>query len=297
MRESSDAMRSMTGFGKGSSAAPDGTLFTVELSSVNRKQLEIRLSLPAEFTAWEPEARKRIAEVITRGAVQVRVNAANGAAALADLDRARLDALIGLCIEERRKHGLPPEFDIAGLLALPGVFGNAGVRDAEAALPALNAALEQALAGFAAMRETEGAALRNELAGRLAGLRGLLAAIEPDTAGLAEAAKTKLLARLAAEKLPVDTNDERLLKEVLFYADKSDVTEEIARLKSHFEQFDRFLAASDEPAGRSMDFLIQEMFREITTLGNKAGSGDVSRRVVAFKAELEKMREQVQNVE
>ena len=147
------------------------------------------------------------------------------------------------------------------------------------------------------MRETEGAALRNELAGRLAGLRELLAAIEPDTAGLAEAAKTKLLAKLEAEKLPVDTNDERLLKEVLFYADKSDVTEEIARLKSHFEQFDRFLAASDEPAGRSMDFLIQEMFREITTLGNKAGTSAVSHRVVAFKAELEKMREQVQNVE
>lgn len=290
-------MHSMTGFGKGSACAPDGTVFSVELSSVNRKQLEIRLSVPAEFSAWEPTARKRIAEAVSRGAIQVRVGVAGGNAALADLDRDRLEALIGLCVEERRRHGLPPEFDIAGLLGLPGVFGGSGVRDAEAALPALDAALDQALAGFAAMRETEGAALRKELAGRLAGLRGLLDEIEPDTAGVAEAAKARLLAKLAAESLPVDLNDERLLREILFYADKSDVTEEIARLRSHFGQFDGFLASSGEPAGRSMDFLIQEMFREITTLGNKAGSGDVSRRVVAFKAELEKMREQVQNVE
>ena len=290
-------MRSMTGFGKGSAAAPDGTHFTVELSSVNRKQLEIRLSLPAEFSAWEPEARKKIAGAVSRGAVQMRVSSAGGGAALAELDRARLDALIELCIEERRKHGLAPEFDVAGLLALPGVFGAAGIREAETALPALDAALDQALAGFVAMRETEGAVLRRELAGRLAGLRKLLSEIEPEAAGLADAAKTKLLGRLAAAQLPVDLNDERLLKEVLFYADKSDVTEEIARLKSHFEQFDAFLAAADDPAGRSMDFLIQEMFREITTLGNKAGTSAVSRRVVAFKAELEKMREQVQNVE
>ena len=113
----------------------------------------------------------------------------------------------------------------------------------------------------------------------------------------ADAAKAKILARLADEKLPVDLNDERFLREVLFYADRADVTEEITRLKSHFEQFEHFLTGAAESAGRSMDFLIQEMFREITTLGNKAGSSGVSPHVVAFKAELEKLREQVQNVE
>ena len=116
-------MRSMTGFGKGSAAIADGPHFTVELSSVNRNQLEIRLSLPAEFSAWEPEARKRIAAAVSRGALLVRVSIAQSAASLAGLDRARLDALIELCLEARRKHGLPPEFDVAGLLALPGVFG------------------------------------------------------------------------------------------------------------------------------------------------------------------------------
>ena len=290
-------MKSMTGFGKGVVTAEDGTLFSVEVSSVNRKQLEIRLSLPSDLASWEPEARKRIAAVISRGALQVRVNITQSASALADLDRARLDALIELCVAERRKRGLDADLDIAGLLSLPGVFGSAGVRNAETALLSLNAALEQALSGFSAMREKEGEALRSDLAGRLTGLRALLAGIEPFAADLAAAAKTRLLAKLEAESLPVDLNDERMLREVLFYADKSDVTEEITRLKSHFEQFDRFLAASDEPTGRSMDFLIQEMFREITTLGNKAGTSEVSHRVVAFKSELEKMREQVQNVE
>ena len=139
--------------------------------------------------------------------------------------------------------------------------------------------------------------MQQELGGRLNGLRDLLAIIEPQTADLADAAKAKILARLADEKLPVDLNDERFLREVLYYADRSDVTEEVTRLKSHFGQFDRFLSETPESAGRSMDFLLQEMFREITTLGNKAGSSGVSPHVVAFKTELEKLREQVQNVE
>jgi uncharacterized protein (TIGR00255 family) len=186
--------------------------------------------------------------------------------------------------------------DVASLLNLPGVFGSAGPRDAEEVMPALNAALEQALAGFNAMRECEGAALQRELAGRLEGLRGRLAEIEPQTAGLAEAAKAKILARLAEEKLPVDLNDERFLREVLFYADRSDVTEEITRLNSHICQFKNFLN-DEKPVGRSLDFLLQEFFREITTLGNKAGASEVSPLVVAFKSELEKLREQIQNVE
>ena len=286
-------LRSMTGFGKGAATLADGTCLVVEMSAVNRKQLELRFSMPQEFAAWELEARKAVSGAVSRGSLQIRVNVSQSATGLADLNKVRLEALIRLCKEYAPQDGV----DVASLLNLPGVFGSAGPRDAEEVMPALNAALEQALAGFNAMRECEGAALQRELAGRLEGLRGRLAEIEPQTAGLAEAAKAKILARLAEEKLPVDLNDERFLREVLFYADRSDVTEEITRLKSHFEQFDRFLTGSAESAGRSMDFLIQEMFREITTLGNKAGSSGISPHVVAFKAELEKLREQVQNVE
>ncbi len=288
-------LRSMTGFGKGSATAPDGTVLIVELSAVNRKQLELRFSMPQEFAAWEPEARKAISAKVSRGSLLVRVNVSQSAGGLADLNRDRLEALLQLC---REYAPAGSAVDVAALLSLPGVFGSsAESRDAAAAVPALNAALEQALAGFNAMRECEGTALQLELAGRLNGLRDLLAEIEPQTAGLADAAKAKILARLADEKLPVDLNDERFLREVLYYADRSDVTEEVTRLKSHFGQFDRFLSETPESAGRSMDFLLQEMFREITTLGNKAGSSGVSPHVVAFKTELEKLREQVQNVE
>lgn len=288
-------LRSMTGFGKGTATAPDGTVLVVELSAVNRKQLELRFSMPQEFAAWEPEARKAISAKVSRGSLLVRVNVSQSAAGLADLNRERLEALIQLCKEYSAEEKNP--VDVAALLSLPGIFGSSENRDVSAALPALNAALEQALAGFNAMRECEGTALQQELGGRLNGLRDLLAKIEPQTADLADAAKAKILTRLADEKLPVDLNDERFLREVLYYADRSDVTEEVTRLKSHFAQFDRFLTETPESAGRSMDFLLQEMFREITTLGNKAGSGGVSPHVVAFKTELEKLREQVQNVE
>ena len=288
-------LRSMTGFGKGTATAPDGTVLVVELSAVNRKQLELRFSMPQEFAAWEPEARKAISAKVSRGSLLVRVNVSQSAAGLADLNRERLEALIQLCREYSAEEKNP--VDVAALLNLPGIFGSSENRDVSAALPALNAALEQALAGFNAMRECEGTALQQELGGRLNGLRDLLAKIEPQTADLADAAKAKILARLADEKLPVDLNDERFLREVLYYADRSDVTEEVTRLKSHFGQFDRFLSETPESAGRSMDFLLQEMFREITTLGNKAGSSGVSPHVVAFKTELEKLREQVQNVE
>ena len=288
-------LRSMTGFGKGTATAPDGTVLVVELSAVNRKQLELRFSMPQEFAAWEPEARKAISAKVSRGSLLVRVNVSQSAAGLADLNRERLEALIQLCKEYSAEEKNP--VDVAALLSLPGIFGSSENRDVSAALPALNAALEQALAGFNAMRECEGTALQQELGGRLNGLRDLLAKIEPQTADLADAAKAKILTRLADEKLPVDLNDERFLREVLYYADRSDVTEEVTRLKSHFAQFDRFLTETPESAGRSMDFLLQEMFREITTLGNKAGSSGVSPHVVAFKTELEKLREQVQNVE
>ena len=288
-------LRSMTGFGKGAATAPDGTVLVVEISAVNRKQLELRFSMPQEFAAWEPEARKAISAKVSRGSLLVRVNVSQSAAGLADLNRERLEALIQLCREYSAEEKNP--VDVAALLSLPGIFGSSENRDVSAALPALNAALEQALAGFNAMRECEGTALQQELGGRLNGLRDLLAKIEPQTADLADAAKAKILTRLADEKLPVDLNDERFLREVLYYADRSDVTEEVTRLKSHFAQFDRFLTETPESAGRSMDFLLQEMFREITTLGNKAGSSGVSPHVVAFKTELEKLREQVQNVE
>ena len=187
--------------------------------------------------------------------------------------------------------------DVEHLLTVPGIVTFQSV-DPES--PELAAAFEEvlvsALEKFRAMREAEGANLKSDLAARLEVLKALLVKIEPAVAGIPNEIKRRLLEKLAAEKIPVPGSEEQLLREALFYADRADVTEEITRLKSHFGQFTRYLDDT-APGGRSLDFLAQEMFREINTLGNKAGIPEVSALVVEFKSTLEKIREQIQNVE
>lgn len=293
-------MRSMTGFGKFEATSPDGSVLTAEVSSVNRKQLEIRANLPQELTALEPLARRLLASSISRGAVTLRVNRSSGRAAAATtrVNAALLESLARECVEVRRKLGLVPDFDPAALLAIPGVLESASADTEEPEfVQAFEAAVNGALAKFVAMREAEGEALKADLEARLQTLESLLDKIRPFAAGITAGIKAKLLEKLQGENLVADLNDERLLRELLFYADRSDVTEEITRLDSHFGQFRGFAGKSGEPIGRSLDFLVQEMFREITTLSNKAGSQDISPLTVAFKSELEKIREQVQNVE
>ncbi|MGE4563798.1 MAG: YicC/YloC family endoribonuclease [Victivallaceae bacterium] len=293
-------MRSMTGFGKSEFPAPDGSVFAVELSSVNRKQLELRINLPNECAALEPLARRELGAAISRGAVSVRVTrsaADNTANTLAVNDRL-LESFAAKCVELRRKFNLTPDFDAAALLALPGVLSSSGFDAEEPEIAAAFArALADAIAAFGAMREAEGEALKLDLAARLEALRRTVDLIRPAAASITASIRQRLLDRLAAENLGADPSDERFQRELLFYADRSDVSEELTRLDSHFAQFTGFLGKDGEPVGRSLDFLVQEMFREITTLGNKAGSSAISPHIIFFKAELEKIREQIQNVE
>lgn len=291
---------SMTGFGKGEahSAGPQCTV-TAEITSVNRKQLEIRWNLPREFAAWEIDLRAAANKKLSRGAVSARVTMEFHGAETANavINQALLEKLIETADYANAKYELNNSIDIAGLMRIPGVVEPA-MPDTEseelkaAAIQAVNIAIDNLIA----MRAKEGAELEKDLRSRLELLKQFLEKIKPLAAGVPAALKQKLMDKITAENLPVDPNDERLLKEVLLYADKADITEEITRLESHFRQFDGFLAAS-EPVGRSLDFLLQEMFREITTLGNKAGSTEITPIVVAFKSELEKIREQVQNIE
>ena len=235
---------------------------------------------------------------MSRGSIQLKIGSSASAATAGNVvDAGFLAALIEAACRARREAGLDHAVQVEQLMMIPGVVA-AARPDAQS--PGMAAAYEQALRaaldGYREMREHEGAALKNDLESRERLLESLLAEIEPLAAEMNAGIKARLLARLEEEKIPVPGDDERLLKEVLFYADKADVTEEITRLHSHFGQFRRFLAES-KPVGRSLDFLMQEMFREITTLGNKAGVPAVSPLVVAFKSELEKLREQIQNVE
>ncbi|MBQ7208745.1 MAG: YicC family protein [Lentisphaeria bacterium] len=294
-------MLSMTGFGKAETMFGERLVLSAEVSSVNRKQLEIRCNLPPDCAAFEDPARKLTARYISRGAVQIRVSlhGRQGAASgEAQVDPSALESLVRQCMAVRRACGLDENaVDVEELLAVPGIVT---FRSVDPESPELAAAFEEvltsALEKFRAMREVEGGNLKADLTARLESLKALLVKIEPAVAGIPGEIKRRLLEKLAAEKIPVPGSEEQLLREALFYADRADVTEEITRLKSHFGQFTRYLDDT-VPGGRSLDFLAQEMFREINTLGNKAGIPQVSALVVEFKSTLEKIREQIQNVE
>ena len=290
-------MRSMTGFGKADGQFEESLFFTVEISSVNRKQLEVRCSLPPELSGMESLIRQKIGSFISRGSVSIKVMLRKNGMSGQKIDTALLGELVAAARKVREENGQSLEVNVEELMSLPGVIApvcdNA---ESPGLVEAFGAALSAAGTEFCVMRSREGDVLKTDLMERAALLEELLKQIEPLAAKVPEIARKRLYCKLAAEKLQVEPNDELFAREMLFYLDKSDVSEEITRLKSHFVQLHKFFE-SNEPAGRGMDFLLQEFFREITTLGNKAPSPELSALVVKFKTELEKLREQVQNVE
>ena len=256
---------------------------------------------PQELTVFEPAARRIVGTFFNRGSVQLRVSlrreCGNGDLSGVEINEAMLDELIDGALDARRRAGLAENVAVETLMTLPGVVvpADSGVDEPEFA-ELFEDTVSRACAECRKMREREGEALRDDLCRRGELLKELLRRLEPECAKLPEIARRRLMGKLEEAGSPVKADDEALIRELLFYTDKADVTEEITRLKSHFSQLDAFLA-SDRPMGRSLDFLAQEFFREITTLGNKAASPTVSPLTVAFKSELEKMREQMQNVE
>ena len=295
-------MNSMTGFGKGNASnSANGISFVVEISAVNRKQLEIRPLLPRELSSYEPLLRKLISDKISRGMISARVDMAAEeelAAGAVKLNRPLLESLAAKCREIQTDLKLAGDIQLRDLLAIPGVV--------EQSLPDFNLpeiehtfteAVEAALAAFQSMRQSEGASMRKDLLQRLDYLKSIVEKIIPEAAEIPAIQKEKILEKLKNAQLPIPGDDDRILREIVIYADKSDVSEEITRLRSHFGQFEQFLNAAGNSAGRRLDFLMQELGREITTLGNKAGGCKISPLVVRFKTELEKIREQVQNIE
>lgn len=293
---------SMTGFGRTANEIVKESGFTVEISSVNRKQLELRFNLPRELASLENDLRKFFAASISRGMVNVRVliePSLKNELENAEINYKLLYQLVEAAVKVKSECNLDESaIDLASLFNVYGVVSNssADVENSEV-LDKLMSACRSALANFIESRRLEGEELAKDLQARIEFLKSLLVQIVPYTEVFKDNLRKKLIARLEEENFKIDLNDERLQKEILFYADKCDVTEEITRLNSHFAQFDRLMAENAKEQGRSMDFLMQEMFREINTLGNKSGTTDISPLVVQFKAELEKIREQVQNIE
>lgn len=291
-------MRSMTGYGHGETDH-NGTKFTVELNSVNRKQSDIVINLPRDLISLEPQIRQTINENISRGRTNVVVSYHNGSSAprqLAldvDLARSYHDAMRAL----QKELNAPGEITIGAILQAPGVMRTPEESfDSSAAWPAIERALRAALNELIKMREREGKHLAKDLIRRLKAMRKQIKEIRGLHPDVVKKYRAALLERIQKAGLPIGTDDERLVKEVSFFADRSDVSEELTRVESHLAQFAHHLRRH-EPVGRTLEFITQEIFRELNTLGAKANDAGISQRVVACKAELEKIREQIQNLE
>jgi uncharacterized protein (TIGR00255 family) len=293
-------MKSMTGYGRGD-CSKDGFKVTVELSSVNRKQTEISVNLPRQMELLEAQVRDMINRHVARGRLIVRVTLHAGAGKASA--RVHLNAPLAKAYARElnrlsKQLKLPGPVTLDQLARAPGVFQtDEDLAVEEDFWPAVEKALKLALKQLVRMREREGGHLAQDLAQRVQVMRNAAAQIAKHAPTVAERYRQQLIERIKAAGLEAPgVEDERLLKEVVYFADRSDISEELTRLQSHFQQFEDGRKAS-EPVGRMLDFLAQEMNREINTIGSKANDSLISREVVTLKAELERFREQAQNVE
>ena len=288
-------MKSMTGFGRGECVA-HGARYAVEIGMVNRRNAEIIFNLPRELAPMENALREIIAPAVARGRATVTASVSSGKKSRPAVDTAlfrRLHAELAGLQRALRLADEPRLSDVVQLYAATA-REQAGADAPDAA--ALTKAARAALRALENMRAREGAHLSRELARLLACFAKEIVAIRKLAPAVTARHREAMRTRLAALDPAFAADDERLARELALFADRSDITEELSRLESHVGQFRAGLGAK-EANGRALDFLAQEMFRECNTIGSKANSADVTRHVVAAKTELERLREQVQNVE
>ncbi len=289
-------MNSMTGYGRATVALGTQTL-TVQVNSVNRKGLDLTMKLPEEWQPFESGIGEAVRKVALRGKVHVAVEVAGNRRASADWDE---DAIIGVLDQLARlaaARGIPfdPTSDLLWQIASAQRTGNKLPAD-EATAVIFFKTLEEALRGFSAMRATEGQTLLTDFLARLEKLKAAAETIAVRAPLVTAVYREQLHQRLRQAGLELDVNDERVLKEVALFADRCDITEEITRLRSHYKQLSDLLCSKGE-IGRKTEFILQEIGREIHTIGSKANDLAISQQVIEFKNELERVREQIANVE
>lgn len=287
----------MTGFGR-ATFSTDLLDASIDISSVNRKGLEIGCNFPREWANVEQNAVARVKEFYTRGKVSVAIKAnfKNGKASAFGNSEALKEALANLksfCDTQN----LPFAPNLSDIISVAkNLELSQQLPDFELIKTAFDNAFLSALRDADNMRKIEGQNLKTDFLSRLETLKTFLSTIENESKKTVVNFRDILLARLKNLDLAIDLNDERVLKEISIFADKCDICEEITRLKSHLGQFLNCLN-SDENCGRKLDFICQEIGREINTIGSKSNSLNITKVVIDFKNELERIREQVQNVE
>jgi uncharacterized protein (TIGR00255 family) len=290
-------MKSMTGFGRAERSS-DGISVSLQVSSVNRKNMEVVCSLPKEFQHLERKVVEFTRARAGRGRFQFSLEIRNERNAAVGLPSdVQIDAGLDRLKDVLKRRGLADTVDATTIVNLAKLIETETPKLPKKVVEQLLlGCVEAALDELVAMRVLEGAALKLDLGARCQSISDTILKIKVMAPGMVAKYRENLHGRLAQSGLEIDLDDERVLKEIALYSDRSDISEEMTRLDSHLEQFVELLK-KDEPVGRSIEFLVQEIGREINTTGSKSCSIEISKNVLAMKNELERIREQVANVE
>lgn len=291
-------IKSMTGFGAGDAETPDFKVH-IEIKAVNQRFLETNYHMPYSMNMFESQFTKKIKEYASRGKldINIRFQDLRDKAVTVTVDKG-LAAAYGQALQEIScQLALSAPVTAAQIASYPDVLKlNEENQNLEAAKPVLMEALEEALDGFVSMRKTEGKNIQQDLLARIATLENFVGELEKLAPEIVAAYRQRLDGLLTEYLAKEDIDESRIIQEVALFTDKVNYTEETVRLRSHFDQFRQIITA-DEPVGRKLDFLIQEMNREINTVASKANSAGAAQFVVDVKSEIEKIREQIQNIE
>lgn len=289
---------SMTGFGRSKKDSPTGTVI-VEIQSINRKYLEIFISMPKELNRFENEVRKLVGEHVLRGQISIRIHSLPNPESLQKVlpDVATLKTMKkgweAIATSLGYEKG---SIDLSFLIQhMPSETRGSVASDAD--FEPIAGCLVEALKFLNEMKLKEGAALSKDIQNRLGDLARLLKEIEKHSPDATAKMRKKLKERMEEIFQPGAELDERLMREVALFSERVDISEEITRLSSHFSQYKELLGGKAKGTGRKMDFLVQEMGREINTIGSKSLDANIAHLVVEMKSELEKIREQIQNIE
>lgn len=289
----------MTGYGR-ASLEREGMQVVVEISAVNRKHLDINLALPRHFIRFDPEIRKAVGSRVFRGHLSLRIG-------VAFVKSAPVEVRANIALAEKLFQGWKQIAEALHVKETPSLSVLERESDLftfeenalqmEACGKLILEAVEMALGPFLKMKEQEGKVLELEIRERLDAIAKRFQKIHPFAAGATEKYRLKLLEKLKSSLPEIDADEGRVLREIALFADRIDISEELVRFDAHLNQFYSLLTSSEAAAGKKAEFILQELAREINTIGSKSSEIEITKSVIDIKSELEKIREQIQNVE
>jgi len=292
-------IKSMTGYGRAETILK-GKKTVAEIKSLNHRYLEVSLRLPPTIASLEMEIKKKIAKVFSRGKIEVSIrmdyNGSPDKVTGFDLNIPLIRSYYSLLCRIKQELNMKDEITLAMMAAFRDAFAAPEEDDIAAVWQLLEVVLDEAVVALTVMREKEGDVLCRDLRDRAATVARLLDVVGNRGPQALTAYQKRLRERIRELRGDMEIDESRLMQEIAIMAEKSDIMEEIVRLRSHIDQFNDMLQ-SDQAVGRKVDFLIQEMGREVNTIGSKSGDAEISRHVIEIKSELARIREQVQNIE